>query len=173
MANNVTLAFPPAFCQQFFDRNGKPLSGGRLYTFKAGTRTSIVTYKTIGDTTSANRNTNPIVLDSAGYANLVLKVGKSYRLVLTDRFGSVINEWDNVTASLGGGCVVGTEYTAGDGIKIDENDVIGIDSSFSGQVQQNTEDIAAIKEDVHKLDDAVAGIGEKGLLVVNGQLRLG
>lgn len=127
MANNVTLAFPPAFCQQFFDRNGKPLSGGRLYTFEAGTRTSIVTYKTIGATTSANRNTNPIVLDSAGYANLVLEVGKSYRLVLTDRFGVVIKEWDNVTASssgeVGGG---GTEYTAGEGIKIYGN-VIGLD----------------------------------------------
>lgn len=127
MANNVTLAFPPAFCQQFFDRNGKPLSGGKLYTFEAGTRTSIVTYKTIGATTSANRNTNPIVLDSAGYANLVLEVGKSYRLVLTDRFGVVIKEWDNVTASSSGECGGGgTEYTAGEGIKIDDN-VIGLD----------------------------------------------
>lgn len=127
MANNVTLAFPPAFCQQFFDRNGKPLSGGRLYTFEAGTRNSIVTYKTIGATTSANRNTNPIVLDSAGYANLVLEVGKSYRLVLTDRFGVVIKEWDNVTASSSGeGGGGGTEYTAGEGIKIDDN-VIGLD----------------------------------------------
>ena len=126
MANNVTLAFPPAFCQQFFDRNGKPLSGGRLYTFVAGTRTSIVTYKTIGSTSSANRNTNPIVLDSAGYANLVLEVGKSYRFILTDRFGFVIKEWDNVTASSGEGCGGGTEYTAGEGIKIEDN-VIGLD----------------------------------------------
>jgi hypothetical protein len=120
MANNVTLAFPPAFCQQFFDRNGKPLSGGRLYTFVAGTRTSIVTYKTIGSTSSANRNTNPIVLDSAGYANLVLEVGKSYRFILTDRFGFVIKEWDNVTASSGeggGGQGVTKEYVdAQDGL---------------------------------------------------------
>lgn len=126
MANNVTLAFPPAFCQQFFDRNGKPLSGGRLYTFVAGTRTSIVTYKTIGSTSSANRNTNPIVLDSAGYANLVLEVGKSYRFILTDRFGFVIKEWDNVTAYSGEGGGGGTEYTAGEGIKIEDN-VIGLD----------------------------------------------
>lgn len=126
MANNVTLAFPPAFCQQFFDRNGKPLSGGRLYTFVAGTRTSIVTYKTIGSTSSANRNTNPIVLDSAGYANLVLEVGKSYRFILTDRFGFVIKEWDNVTAASGEGGGGGTEYAAGEGIKIEDN-VIGLD----------------------------------------------
>lgn len=126
MANNVTLAFPPAFCQQFFDRNGKPLSGGRLYTFVAGTRTSIVTYKTIGSTSSANRNTNPIVLDSAGYANLVLEVGKSYRFILTDRFGFVIKEWDNVTAASGESGGGGTEYTAGEGIKIEDN-VIGLD----------------------------------------------
>lgn len=172
MANNVTLAFPPAFCQQFFDRNGKPLSGGRLYTFIAGTRTSAVTYKTKGDSSSANMNTNPIVLDSAGYADLAIDVLRAYRFILTDRFGLVIKEWDNVTAYSGGGGEGCKEYSAGEGIKI-EDDVIGLDSSFSGQVQQNTEDIAAIKEDVHELDEAVAGIGAKGLLVVNGQLRFG
>ena len=67
------------------------------------------------------------MLDSAGYANLVLEVGKSYRLVLTDRFGVVIKEWDNVTASSSGeGGGGGTEYTAGEGIKIYDN-VIGLD----------------------------------------------
>lgn len=169
MANNVTLAFPPAFCQQFFDRNGKPLSGGRLYTFVAGTRTSAVTYKTKCDSSSANMNTNPIVLDSAGYADLAIDVLRAYRFILTDRFGVVIKEWDNVTASSGGDGGGGTEYAAGEGIKIEDN-IIGIDSSFSGQVQQNTEDIAAIKEDVQELDEAVAGIDAKGLEEDNGVL---
>jgi hypothetical protein len=140
MANNVTLAFPPAFCQQFFDRNGKPLSGGRLYTFVAGTRTSIVTYKTIGSTSSANRNTNPIVLDSAGYANLVLEVGKSYRFILTDRFGFVIKEWDNVTASSG-------DVTSGDVTKeyVDVQDGL-LDGKIEAETAARAEADANLKD---------------------------
>ena len=48
---------------QFFDNNGDPLTGGKLYTYAAGTTTPQVTY-----TTSAGNvaHTNPIILDSAG-----------------------------------------------------------------------------------------------------------
>ena len=60
MANNTNLSYPSAFCQQFLDRNGNPLSGGKLYTYKAGTSNErIATYKTIGGTFAENTNTNP------------------------------------------------------------------------------------------------------------------
>ena len=104
MANNVNLAFPSAYYQQFFDKNGKPLAGGKLYTYIAGSRTSVVTYKTIsGGTESANRNTNPIILDMAGMADLVISTDTAYRFILCDRNDTKIDEWDNVTAGGNGG----------------------------------------------------------------------
>lgn len=127
MANETELSYPSAFCQQFFDRNGKPLAAGRLYTYKAGSNESAVTYKTIDDTSSAaNRNTNPIILDNAGYARLVIENGKSYKFVLCDRHDTKITEWDNVTAGGGSGGGSSGEYKAGEGIKI-EDDTISLE----------------------------------------------
>lgn len=98
MANNTNLSYPLYYNQQFFDKNGNPLSNGKLYTYEAGTSTSIVTYKTIGEESSANMNTNPIILDSSGYAKLVVKKGLYYRFVLKDKNDSFVNEWDNVSS---------------------------------------------------------------------------
>ena len=49
--------------QQFFDNSGAVLTGGKIYTYAAGTTTPLATY-----TTSAGNvaRTNPIVLDAAG-----------------------------------------------------------------------------------------------------------
>lgn len=105
MANNTNLSFPSAFCQQFF-KDGKPLASGKLYTYIAGSSTSVVTYKTIsGGTESANMNTNPIILDMNGMADLVISKDTAYKFVLFDRNDVKVDEWDNVTAcgSEGGG----------------------------------------------------------------------
>lgn len=103
MANNTNLSFPPAFYQQFF-KDGKPLSSGKLYTYIAGSSTSVVTYKTIsGGTESANMNTNPIILDMAGMAKLVISKDTAYKFVLFDRNDVKVDEWDNVTAGGGEG----------------------------------------------------------------------
>lgn len=48
---------------QFFDNNGNPLSGGKLYTYAAGTTTPAATYTSA---TGVTANANPIILDSAG-----------------------------------------------------------------------------------------------------------
>lgn len=55
--------------QQFFDANGNPLAGGKLYTYAAGTTTPLATYT---DSNGGTPNTNPIVLDSRGEANVWL-----------------------------------------------------------------------------------------------------
>ena len=48
---------------QFFTNNGVILSGGKLYTYAAGTTTPAATFTS----SSGNTNhTNPIILDSAG-----------------------------------------------------------------------------------------------------------
>jgi hypothetical protein len=66
---------------QFFGTDGLPLVGGKLYTYAAGTTTPIATYT---DNTQANLNTNPIILDSAGQANVWLSDTINYKYTLTD-----------------------------------------------------------------------------------------
>ena len=88
--------FSPAFNQQFFDENGKPLAAGKLFTYVAGSSTPVFTYKSI---TGSERNTNPIILDAAGYADFVLELGASYKFVLKDKNDVFKKQWDNVTAA--------------------------------------------------------------------------
>ena len=92
----MSRLFSPAFNQQFFDENGKPVAAGKLYTYVAGSSTPVATYKAI---TGGAMNTNPIILDAAGYADFVLEVGASYKFVLKDKNDFLIKTWDNVTAA--------------------------------------------------------------------------
>ena len=48
-----------------FDSNGDPLTGGKLYTYEAGTNTPKDTYT---DSTEAIAHSNPVILNSTGYA---------------------------------------------------------------------------------------------------------
>jgi hypothetical protein len=63
---------------QFFDANGNPLAGGKLYTYAAGTTTPLASYT---DSTGNVANTNPVVLDSRGEASVWL-AGAQYKLAL-------------------------------------------------------------------------------------------
>lgn len=70
----------PSAKTQFIGANGEPLVGGKLYTYAAGTTTPSPTYT---DNTGATPNTNPVILDSRGEANIWL--GEStYKFRLTD-----------------------------------------------------------------------------------------
>ena len=57
----------PYFALQFFDNDGAALSGGKVYTYAAGTLTPKATYTTEAGTVA---NANPIILDSAGRASI-------------------------------------------------------------------------------------------------------
>ena len=65
----ATTSLSPTPKLQFFDANGDPLVGGKLYTYAAGTTTPLTSYT---DSTGVSANTNPIVLDSRGEANVWL-----------------------------------------------------------------------------------------------------
>ena|ERR1022692_1745720 len=75
-----------------FDANGVPLAGGLLNTYAAGTTTPLPTYT---DETGATPNTNPVVLDSAGRANVWMGPS-NYKFVLTDSLSNLIYTEDNV-----------------------------------------------------------------------------
>jgi len=83
---------------QFFDNNGNPLAGGKIYTYAAGTTTEVATYTSSSGGTA---NANPIVLDSAGRtpAQIWLTEGSSYKFVLETSLGVTIKTDDNIFAS--------------------------------------------------------------------------
>lgn len=83
------------------DSAGNPLNGGKLYAYVAGTTTPLDTYPTYTDALAGtNANANPVVLDSAGAAQIWVQA-TSYKFVLTDSSGSTLYTQDNVGAALG------------------------------------------------------------------------
>lgn len=83
---------------QFFDNNGVPLSGGKLYTYEAGTTTPEATYTTSSGNTA---HTNPIVLDAAGRVSggneVWLTDSQSYKFVLKTSADVQLWSADNIT----------------------------------------------------------------------------
>ena len=61
MTVNISAACGIAF--QFLDNSGNPLSGGKVYTYAAGTTTPQASYTTSAGTVA---HANPLILDSAG-----------------------------------------------------------------------------------------------------------
>lgn len=81
---------------QFFDNNGVILSGGKIYTYEAGTTIPAVTYTS---STGVTPHANPIILDSAGRVpggEIWLPGGVNYKFVLETATGVLIGTYDNV-----------------------------------------------------------------------------
>jgi hypothetical protein len=81
---------------QFFNNDGTVLSGGKIYTYAAGTTTPLATY-----TTSAGNiaRTNPIILDSAGRVpggGEIWITSAGYKFVLNDSTDALIATYDNI-----------------------------------------------------------------------------
>lgn len=70
----------PTAKTQFIDAAGVPLAGGKVYTYIAGTTLAQATYT---DYTGATANTNPVILDARGEANIWLGEA-TYKFKLTD-----------------------------------------------------------------------------------------
>jgi hypothetical protein len=80
---------------QFFDSNGEPLVGGKLYTYAAGTSSPLATYT---DSTGNTANANPVILDSRGEANVWLGPSR-YKWVLYDADDVLIWSVDGIGTS--------------------------------------------------------------------------
>lgn len=89
----AVLMTPPYL--QFVDNNGNPLSGGKIYTYAAGTTTPKATYT---DVTGTVPLSNPVILDSAGRATIWLD--GSYKFEVKTSADVLIETTDDVSAFL-------------------------------------------------------------------------
>jgi len=81
---------------QFFTNSGVPLSGGKLYSYAAGTTTPQVTYTSSNGVTA---HTNPIILDSAGRVpgGEIWLSASPYKFVLNTSTNVLIATYDNIS----------------------------------------------------------------------------
>ena len=94
---SVTPSPIGGFAAQFFDNNGVILSGGKIYTYAAGTTTPQATYTSASGVTP---HANPIILDSAGRVpggEIWLTDGLVYKFVIETSTGSLLGTYDNIT----------------------------------------------------------------------------
>ena len=116
----ATTSLSPTPKLQFFDANGDPLVGGLLYTYEAGSTTPLATYT---DSTGVSANTNPIVLDSRGEANVWLGAD-IYKFALYTSASVLIWTVDNISTN--GSNLSVTDHT-GDGTTI----AFAVDDGFT------------------------------------------
>lgn len=89
--------------QQFFDDSGVPLSGGKLYSYAAGTTTPQTTYTSASGSTPLS---NPIILNSGGRVptgEIWITAGSNYKFVLKTSTDTTLATWDNITGINGTG----------------------------------------------------------------------
>ena len=130
-----------------FDANVDPLAGGKLYTYEAGTSTPKATYT---DKDAGTANTNPVIMDSQGYADVWLDVG-GYKFVLTDE--NDVTQWTADDIDGGGSEGYGSS-------------VISRSSGFTlSTLEQNNAIVCTQALTVSLLSAAVAGDGFVAVLI--------
>jgi hypothetical protein len=92
----VNLSPVGGVAAQFFDNDGNVLSGGKIYTYTAGSSTPAVTYT---NASGGIAHSNPIILDSAGRVpsgEIWLTDGIQYKFVIKNASDVLIGTYDNV-----------------------------------------------------------------------------
>lgn len=133
---------------QFFDNNGNPLTGGKLYTYAAGTTTPQATYTSAAGTTA---HTNPIILDAAGRVpsgEIWLTDSVSYKFVLKNPSDVLIASWDNVDGISGSSALQAfkTALASSSG-----STLVGYSSGQSGSVAATVQ--SKLRESLNAVND--------------------
>ena len=95
----VTLSIFAGVGAQLFDNNGDPLTGGKLYTYAAGTTSPLTTYTSSSGVTP---HTNPIILDAAGRVpggEIWLDYAYLYKIIVKTSADVLIATYDNLGGS--------------------------------------------------------------------------
>ncbi|MFX9324468.1 hypothetical protein ABTP01_14275 [Acinetobacter baumannii] len=106
----ATLATNISF--QCFGPDGKPLAGGKVYSYAAETTTNKATYTTMAGTVA---NPNPIILDQNGKAKIFLGDG-AYRLRIFDKNGALIDDIDQISRYVTQSEFASFQQTVNDGV---------------------------------------------------------
>ena len=91
---------------QFFDNSGNVLTGGKIYTYEAGTTTPLASYTSLSGNTA---HTNPIVLNAAGRVPSGGEIWiqlRLYKFVLETSTGVLIATYDNVGSSFNATAII-------------------------------------------------------------------
>lgn len=84
---------------QFLDNNGTILTGGKLYTYAAGTTVLKTTYTS---SSGSSAHTNPIILDSSGRVpggEIWITSSDAYKIVVKDSTNVVLGTYDNLNGA--------------------------------------------------------------------------
>jgi cytoskeletal protein CcmA (bactofilin family) len=166
MANTALMPMPMI---QFFSASGVPLAGGFIYTYAAGTSTPLATYQ---DSTGSSANTNPVVLDAGGFANIWL-LAETYKIVAQD--ADAVEQWsqDNVSAV---SIAELSENNSFASIAVSGNATIGGDLTVDGETTTASLDVTGAATIEGVLNAATAAISGNetvgGTLVVTGATTL-
>ena len=83
--------------QQIYGSDGAPLVGGKIYTYSAGTTTPLATYTNSGGGTA---NTNPIILNSLGQADIWLAAASTYKFSVYTSADVLLYTVDNIATPI-------------------------------------------------------------------------
>jgi hypothetical protein len=92
----VNLSPVGGVAAQFFDNSGNVLTGGKIYTYAAGTTTNQATYTSA---TGVTAHSNPIILDASGRVpggEIWLTDGLSYKFLVKTSTEVLIGSYDNI-----------------------------------------------------------------------------
>lgn len=102
----VSLSIFGGVGAQFFDNSGNVLSGGKIYTYEAGTSTPLAAYTS---STGSTAHTNPIILDSAGRipsGGEIWNALQLYKFVLKTSLEVTLATYDNVGSSFNATAII-------------------------------------------------------------------
>jgi hypothetical protein len=117
---------------QFFDNNGNVLTGGKIYTYVAGTTTPLASYTTSAGNTA---HSNPIILDAAGRVpgGEIWLSSARYKFALYTSVNVLIATYDNIA---GAGVLLPINFT-GDGSTVAYSVSGNVVSVYINGVYQN------------------------------------
>lgn len=150
--SSVALLIVPRV--QFLDANGKPLAGGKMFFYQAGTTTPQDTFV---DSLGVIKNANPVILDAGGFATVFL-AAQTYKILVQDKNG--VQQWvvDNVQSF--NGTITATTTVTGTLISSSAN------PATAGFIRMANGDVIRVRNVANSLDLKVLSFDSSDRLIL-------